>query len=187
MTENVRYLDHARYDELIGDARRASERTERSCFPHREVAESVLYHEARLLDTGRYEDWLELLSDDCMYWVPAEVDSGDPRVEASVNFDDRRRLMDRVALIRTGYLHAQTPPSRTCRIIGNIETWQSSDATLDVRSALTLWMFRHGITTAFVGSQQHQLVLIEGDWRIRKKVVQLLDRDQPLGNISFIL
>ena len=32
--------------------------------------EEFLYHEADLLDERRYEEWLELLTDDVRYWMP---------------------------------------------------------------------------------------------------------------------
>ena len=32
--------------------------------------EQFLYHEARLLDEQRLEEWLELFTDDATYWVP---------------------------------------------------------------------------------------------------------------------
>ena len=187
MSEDTRYLDEHRYDDLMSYIAGTRARTEPSRFVLREVAETILHLEARLLDDRRYEEWTELLSDDCIYWIPAQRDIGDPRDEASVNFDDRRRVLDRIALIRSGYLHAQTPPARTVRMIGNIETWPSDDTALYVRSALTLWMTRPDELTAFVGIQEHELVPAEDSWKIRTRIIQLLDCDRPLGNISFIL
>lgn len=187
MNEDTRYLDGHRYDELMSYIADTRHRTEPSRFVLRDAAETVLYHEARLLDDGRYEQWTELLSDDCIYWIPAERDTGDPRDEASVNFDDRRRVLDRIALIRSGYLHAQTLPSRTVRMISNIETWPSDHTALHVRSALTLWMTRPGEITPFAGIQEHELVPRMDSWKIRTRIIRLLDCDRPLGNISFIL
>ena len=187
MSEDTRYLDGHRYDELMQYAADTRARKGPSDLVSRDVAESVLYHEARLLDEGRYEEWSTLLSEDCIYWVPAQRDIGDPRLEASVNFDDRRRLLDRIALIRSGYLHAQTPASRTVRMIGNIETWTGAHTALYVRSALSLWMTRSGEFTVFAGIQEHELVPAGESWKIRTRIIRLLDCDQPLGNISFIL
>ena len=185
--ENVHYVDAALYDSVAEESDRNAARTAPSDFPRREMVESVLYQEARLLDDRRYESWLELLTDDCLYWVPATLEPADQRREAAVNFDDRRRLLDRIALIRSGYLHAQNPPTRTCRMITNVETWDRKGGALDVRSCLAIWAYRQGGLTHFVGSQEHVLVARGGRWLIRKKVIKLLDCDKPLGNISFIL
>ena len=34
------------------------------------TVEQFLFHEARLLDTGQLEAWLELFTDDATYWLP---------------------------------------------------------------------------------------------------------------------
>ena len=44
-----------------------------------------------------------------------------------------------------------------------------------------------GETLAFAGHQDHQLVHEGDSWKIRCRIIRLLDCDQPLGNISFIL
>jgi 3-phenylpropionate/cinnamic acid dioxygenase small subunit len=98
----------------------------------------LLHREARLLDARHYEEWLDLFVPRCVYWVPRNDVVGDPRVEPAIHFDDHRRLTDRIALIRTGHLHAQTPPSRTCRIISNVECRTSDDESMDVHSCVTI-------------------------------------------------
>ena len=35
--------------------------------------ERFLYYEARLLDQGRFHEWLELFTDDMRYWMPIRV------------------------------------------------------------------------------------------------------------------
>src|SRR5260221_11294052 len=74
-----------------------------------------------MLDDARFEDWPELLTSDCIYWVPITPGGGDPRREVSLAFDDRRRILDRVCWLRTGLAHCQIPPSRTRRVIANVE------------------------------------------------------------------
>jgi benzoate/toluate 1,2-dioxygenase beta subunit len=152
-----------------------------------DLASSVLFWEARLLDMRCYRDWLTLLTEDCIYWVPATPDLIDPRAESAVNFDDRRRVVDRIALIETGALHAQMPPSRTCRMISNIEAWTDGAGAIEVRSNLALWDYRKGQTTSYVGWQEHRLVERAARWLIGKKVINLLNCDQPQGNITFVL
>src|SRR5689334_25419037 len=36
----------------------------------RQQAEEILFEEAQLLDERRYDEWLALLTDDAIYWVP---------------------------------------------------------------------------------------------------------------------
>src|SRR6266851_10256309 len=80
--------------------------------------QALLFREARLIDTGQFDEWLELFASDGLYWVPHVRGGGDPRHEVSLAFDDRRRLEDRLARLRTGVAYAQIPPSRTCHLLG---------------------------------------------------------------------
>ncbi len=75
-------------------------------------AQSFLTAEARLIDSGRFNDWLDLFTGDCLYWVPVTAGGGDPRREVSHAFDDHRRLTDRVYWLRTGLAYSQLPPRR---------------------------------------------------------------------------
>ena len=83
-------------------------------------ATTFLTREARLIDEGRFNHWLELFSDDCLYWVPVTSGGGEPRTEVSHAFDDRRRLTDRVYWLRTGLAYSQIPATRTRRVISNV-------------------------------------------------------------------
>ena len=79
----------------------------------------------RLVDTDRFEEWLELFTADCLYWVPTVVAGADPTTQLCTAFDDHRRLEDRIVRLRTGTAYSQVPPSRTCRTLSNFEIWES--------------------------------------------------------------
>src|SRR4029077_19534008 len=57
---------------------------------------ALIEREARLLDELRFDEWLKLYTPECIYWVPATPERGDPRREVAISFDDRRRMEDRV-------------------------------------------------------------------------------------------
>ena len=44
----------------------------------RDQCRALLEREARLLDDGRFEEWLNLYSEHCVLWVPAAERAGDP-------------------------------------------------------------------------------------------------------------
>lgn len=188
-SESVLYVNDARYarlSALMDDARRGSDVGVGIAAPH-DVA-LHLVREARMLDDRRFDEWLSLFAPECIYWVPSRFDPGDPRVETSIYLDDRRRMRDRVAAIRTGYLHAQIPPSRTRRMLSNIEQWTSKDGTLRARANVVIWEHRKGETRAHPGWQAYEIVHDDrGALSIATKIVCLLDCDGPQGNYSFIL
>jgi benzoate/toluate 1,2-dioxygenase beta subunit len=153
----------------------------------RDRCQALLYREARLLDEGRFEDWLALYAPECLYWVPATPHGGDPRREVAIAFDDRRRLEDRVYRLRTGYAWSQVPPSRTVRLVGNVEAFRTAtDATYMVRSTLVINEFRAGEARRLAGWCGHRLAERQGRWQILVKQVNLIDCDQHLHNPSVV-
>lgn len=152
----------------------------------REQCRMLLEREARLLDQGRFEDWLALYSAHCIYWVPA-TPGGDPRREVAVAFDDRRRLEDRVYRLRTGHAWSQAPASRTVRLVTNVEVFPWKDERLRVRSNFIVSDFRTGETRFWTGWCGHRLRLREGRYEIEVRQVNLIDCDQNLRNPSLLL
>src|SRR5215212_5426878 len=152
----------------------------------RDLFRRVLEREARLLDQLRYEDWLALFAPECIYWVPATPNAGDPRREIAVMFDDRRRLEDRVYRLKTGYAWSQAPASRTVRMVSNVEVF-SAGQELMVRSNFLISEFRSGETRVLSGWCAHRLVRTGDNWLIAVKQVNLIDCDQNLRNPSILL
>jgi benzoate/toluate 1,2-dioxygenase beta subunit len=146
----------------------------------------ALYHEARLLDDRQYRPWLSRFTDDCIYWIPLDL-QGDPRRQVSYFLDDRRRLEDRVGLLETGWAHAQIPPSRTCRIVGNVEGWPLDDGDVLARCSVITWEHRRGRLTPFASRNDYVLAAVGAEWRIRFKIVGLVDSDGDVRKFSFIL
>jgi benzoate/toluate 1,2-dioxygenase beta subunit len=149
----------------------------------REQCRMLLEREARLLDEGRFEEWLELFAPQCVYWVPAKPAAGDPRREVTVAFDDRRRLEDRIYRLRTGSAWSQAPASRTVRLVSNVEAFDGGKDALMVRSTFMINEFRAGETRLWSGWYGYRLK----DWRIEVKQVNLIDCDQNLRNPSLLL
>ncbi|RST77726.1 aromatic-ring-hydroxylating dioxygenase [Siminovitchia acidinfaciens] len=154
----------------------------------RAEAERVLFKESRLIDELRLEEWLSLFSEESLYWVPTVPGGGDPRKEVSIAFDDRRRLEDRIYRIRTGYAYSQLPLSRTRRMLTNIEvTERHSTDELFVRTNFILSEFRVGVLESFSGWIGYKMIKEKGEWKIKLKMVNLIDSDQAHDNLTFIL
>ena len=154
----------------------------------REQFRMLIEREARLLDQLRYEDWLKLYAAECVYWVPATPNAGDPRREVAVMFDDRRRLEDRVFRLRTGFAWSQAPASRTVRLITNVEVFATdSEAVRMVRSNFLITEFWGDETRILSGWTGHRFVRHNERWEIQAKQVNLLECDQSIRNPSIVL
>jgi 3-phenylpropionate/cinnamic acid dioxygenase small subunit len=110
--------------------------------------QSFLTREARLQDDRKLTEWLEFFADDLRYWMPVVTNriGRDVGKELSAfgevaHFDDdKTSLTNRVKRLLTGMAWAETPPSRTRHLIGNIEILeQAADGGLLVRSNFLLY------------------------------------------------
>ena len=147
----------------------------------RDECRRLLEREARLLDEARFEEWLALYAEQCIVWVPAAERPGDPRREVTVFFDDRQRLQDRIFRLRTGKAWSQVPPSRTVRMVSNVEVFRAAERLM-VRSNLLLTEFRAGETRTLAAWCAHRLA----SGKIEAKQINLLERDQSLRNPSVL-
>jgi len=154
----------------------------------RDLFRRLLEREARLLDQLRYEEWLGLFVPECVYWVPATPNAGDPRREVAVMFDDRRRLEDRVFRLRTGFAWSQAPASSTVRLIGNVDVFATDrDDVRMVRANFLIHEFWGDETRFLSGWSGYRFVQADDGWKILAKQVNLLECDQSIRNPSIVL
>lgn len=151
-------------------------------------AAEFLFREARLLDEHRYEEWLSLWADEgtITYWVPCNEDDYDPSEHVSLIYDDRQRLRERVARLRSPAAHSQDPPSRTVRLVTNVEALDMGDAEARIRSTQAIAEYR-GIQTVYCAAVTHEFDLTGEGFRIRTKKVCLVNNDDYIRNLTFLL
>ena len=171
----------------------------------REV-EQFLYREARLLDSRRFTEWLELFSEDVRYWMPTrsnrypvnskaisildasryeqEEISGED--ELAVMEETKDTLERRVARLDTGMAWAEDPPSRTRHLITNIEV-EVGDSQDQVRVYSNFVMYRNRGEVDqdfYVGSREDVLRREGGQLRISSRKI-ILDQNVLLAkNVS---
>jgi benzoate/toluate 1,2-dioxygenase beta subunit len=162
----------------------------RSEADHRAVAD-FLYLEARLADEARYAEWLELWTDDGVYWVPATTDSGaDPERHLSHIYDNRARIETRVKLLQTGVRHSQEPASQMRRLVSNIEVEAAADGELVAGSNFILAELAVQARRElhwWAGRVMHRLRRVDGRLRMSRKTVVLVNAAEPLPNLAFLI
>jgi 3-phenylpropionate/cinnamic acid dioxygenase small subunit len=150
--------------------------------------EKFLYHEAQLMDENRFDEWLALWRDDCLYWVPSNLDDYDPTLHVSIIYDDRERLEDRIMQLKSGERWSQEPRSRMRRLISNVEFEESGDGEVTVVSNFILLELRRGEQDTFGARQIHKLRSDgNGSFKIAYKKVMLVNNDDRIGNLTFLV
>jgi 3-phenylpropionate/cinnamic acid dioxygenase small subunit len=145
--------------------------------------ERFLLHEARLLDEGKFDDWLALFTPDAWYWVPSEPDQDNPHDTVSLIYDDRRLLETRVRRLASPRIYSQEPRSRTSRIVSNVSIEDSGNNACTVRSKFLMIEYRRDSQRLFAGTAFHCLVQADGSILIASKRVNLVNCDAPLDGI----
>ena len=161
----------------------------------KEEIQDFLYREAELLDERRYEEWLDLFTEDVHYWVPMRhnVPSQDPALEFTragldVNWFDEGKdtLTRRVMQIRTGVHWAEEPPSRICHMVSNVQILHTSPASavpaeIGVKSRFIVYRNRVETETDFlVGKREDLLRRVDGSLKIARRKI-ILDQNVLLA------
>jgi benzoate/toluate 1,2-dioxygenase beta subunit len=151
------------------------------------TVEQFIYREARLCDEHRYAEWEALWTDDAIYWVPANGEDSDPTRQMSILFDNRARIATRIRQLASGRRHAQSPTSRLARVVGNIEIVGDRGGDVATSSTFILHESRTRSLTTWAGRVDHVLRHDGDALRMAAKTVRLVDNDQPLLTMAFLL
>lgn len=156
--------------------------------------EQLLFLEARLIDERRFAEWEALWVDEGIYWVPANGENTDPDHEVSLIYDNRSRMHNRVERYVGGKAISQQPPPSTVHLVGNVTIDADAPGPVadeevhrTVYSTVLVAESRPGERIDWVGRVTHHLVERQGELRIAFKKVVLVDNDQELTTIDFLL
>lgn len=139
--------------------------------------EDFLYREAHLLDEHRFDEWLDLFSDDARYLMPLReqvqgdvAPAGHPIID-----DDKNMLKARVIVQSSGFCHAETPTSMTCHMISNVIVDAGpGDNEVTARSSFIVRQARKLRDEAWWAGRRTDLLRRGGDgWLIVRREVTL--------------
>ncbi len=153
----------------------------------RQQVEQFIYYEAQLADEHRYDEWLALWTEDALYWVPNGRDEIDPQREISLVYDDRVRLQVRISRLKSGFAHAQEPKSRMRRLVSNIVIEEEKNGEITAYSNFLLAELRRGKQDIFAGRMMHRLRLQGDSFKIVAKKVLLINNDESIDNLTFLI
>lgn len=155
--------------------------------------EQFYYDEADLLDEHRFQEWLELFTDDSHYWMPIRQTRSSDQLDGEFTkpgemayFDDPKDgLATRVRKLYTGYSWAEDPPSRTRHLYTNIRAKAIDGDEVTVSCNFILYRSRlEDQEDWWVGRREDVLRRQDGTFKIAKRTI-LLDQTNILSkNLS---
>ena len=138
--------------------------------------------EAWLLDERKFTEWLDLFTEDVLYFMPRRKNvprrelhrEVTPLGDLALFEDDKRYLEMRVARLDTGMAWAEDPPSRTRHLIGNLVVEPLDNDEVQARTAFLV--YRSHLETdqqLSAGSREDVLRQVNGAWKVAKRTIVL--------------
>ena len=159
-------------------------KTVRRAAPDLRVLEQFLYHEARLLDEQRWEEWDALFTADGIYWAPASPDQ--PNATHHISLIHENALLRAVRIKRFRHPHAFSlqPRPRTVHLVTNVML-DSVEAGEDcvVTSRFQMIQYRREKQDVFAGTYAHHLRATADGYRIALKKAELVNCDAAMENV----
>ena len=147
-----------------------------------------IYAEARMLDEGRYDEWLALWLQDGHYWMPLDYKQTDATLVTSLMYEDLFMLKLRVERLNGARTFSQKPKSRCHHVIQRpfVDAFDLSAGRFQTNTSMHYVETRLDEQILLALTATHELALVDGAIRIANKRVDLLNSDAAFGNIQLL-
>ena len=143
--------------------------------------------EGDLLDQGEFNAWLALWHPDGLYVVPIDPHATDFKNSLNYACDDQHMRARRVQRLYSGESISTTPRARTLRSLSRFRLLEASETHIAVRGAQSLWEHRKGHSRHYAADITWHLKPQDGRLLITQKVIRLVNSDDVLHSIGYIL
>lgn len=161
--------------------------------PMRDRVESFYRREARLLQDGRYEDWLAGFAEEFHYRMPI-VRSTDARAEMVAAdgelgyYDEDRHTMElRVRKFASSMAWTETPPSRLRYFVQVIEVEEDGDSVRAVSNFLVFRTRHESHENIFYGERFDRFVSEQGELKLKDRRAVVDKSRLAAENLSIFL
>lgn len=157
--------------------------------PSKEDLIDFVYEEARMLDDGRFDEWLDLWTPDGLYWMPLEYNQQDENLVTSLLHEDFFMIKLRVERFKGERTFSQKPKTRCHHVIQRpfVDRLDAGTGECVTHTAFHYVETRLDDQTLLAANARHHLVMVDGKLKMKRKRVDLLNCDAAFGNIQMFL
>jgi 3-phenylpropionate/cinnamic acid dioxygenase small subunit len=149
----------------------------------REV-EQLLYRQAELLDTKQWQAWMDLFSDDGLYWMPARPEQTEWESSPSIFIEDKPMMEIRKGRVTHPNAWSQAPLWETNHIVGHVALEEASKDRVVARSRFHMMELRRDSIRHFGGRYRHTLLRApDGTLKIQLQRVDLFNAQAPFDYV----
>jgi 3-phenylpropionate/cinnamic acid dioxygenase small subunit len=136
--------------------------------------EQFLYRQAELLDTKRWQDYIDLFTDDGVYWMPADPAHTHWEGVPAIFAEDKNLMTVRMKRVLHPDAWSQRPLWGTSHLVGNVVVEKvSARGDVVVRSRFQMMELRRDAVRHFAGAYTHRLQRTRDGYRISLQRVDM--------------
>jgi 3-phenylpropionate/cinnamic acid dioxygenase small subunit len=152
-----------------------------------EEATRFLWAEADMLDRHDYKPWLALWTANGRYTIPTEWDAQDFDNALNVVHDDATMRDLRVKRLVSGFAMSSAPSARTVRTVSRFVVTGEAEGAITLRAAMMLAEYKYERTRILAADVDYHLLRENGAIKLDRKVVRLINCDDALHGIGYLL
>ena len=145
--------------------------------------EQFLYRQSELLDGKLWQDYIDLFTDDGVYWMPVTPEQTEWEGSPSIFAEDKHMMEVRMGRVTHPTAWSQAPMWATSHVIGNVviesESEGESSGEWIVRSRFHMMELRRDTVRHFGGTYRHTLVREHGQLKIKLQRVDMFNAQAP--------
>ena len=146
--------------------------------------EQFLYKQADLLDSRKWEEWIDLFTPDGIYWMPPDASyktwDGQPAIFA----EDKNLMTVRMKRVLHPDAWSQRPLWETNHVVSNVSIQKQTKTDVTVRSRFHMMELRRDDVRHFAGSYTHHLKKTRKGYEIK---LQRVDMTNAQATYDYVL
>jgi 3-phenylpropionate/cinnamic acid dioxygenase small subunit len=150
-------------------------------------AAAFIWLEADLLDTQDYTAWLGLWTTSGRYIIPVDREGEEYASRLNIAYDDAAMREARVKRLCSGLSMSSAPAARTVRTVSRLRLLASSGAGLTLRAAQLLVEYKYDRTRVLAADVAYRLIRTADGLKLDEKVVRLINSDDALHGVGYLL
>jgi 3-phenylpropionate/cinnamic acid dioxygenase small subunit len=154
----------------------------------RQGAQWFIWREAELLDRQDYAGWLDLWTSTGLYIIPTRHEAmEDYRDVLNVAYDNQEMRRARIERIASGLAPASTASARTARLVSRFTVTAEGPGFVNISTAMLLTEYKYERARTLAADVDYQLILDGAEIRLGRKVVRLINAEDHIPTIGYLL
>jgi 3-phenylpropionate/cinnamic acid dioxygenase small subunit len=148
---------------------------------------AFIWQEGDMLDHGEFDSWLRLWGEKGTYIIPIDPKEQDFENTLNYAYDDGHMRELRVQRLISGDSISTSPPPRTVRTLSRFRVLFEDVQQVTVRCAQHLREFRKDSLKHYSADITYELKRDADSFKIQRKLIRLINSDDTLAGIGYIL